>query len=143
VTEPLAVEETVVELLDRVTRSAYRNRDLHLPLSIRQRQRDAVHDIETVLSQPPEERLTLRKIAGEVGLSAYHVCRLFRRATGKALHEYRSQFRLRASLTQLLESTQPLTDIALDSGFSSHSHFTERFRHAFGETPSWVRKMRD
>lgn len=143
VTEPLAVEETVVELLDRVTRSAYRNRDLHLPSSITRRQRDAVHDIETVLSQPPEERLTLRKIAGEVGLSAYHVCRLFRRTTGKALHEYRSQFRLRASLTQLLESTQPLTDIALDSGFSSHSHFTERFRHAFGETPSWVRKMRD
>ena len=143
VIEPLAVEESVVELLDRVTRSAYRNRELHLLSSITRRQRDAAHDIETVLSRPPEEQLTLRKIAGEVSLSAYHVCRLFRRATGKTLHEYRSQFRLRTSLTRLLESTQPLTDIALDCGFSSHSHFTDRFQHAFGETPSWLRKMRD
>jgi AraC family transcriptional regulator len=138
-TEPLAVEETVVELLGRVTRSAYATRGVHLLSSITPRQRDTVHDIETVLSRPPEERLTLKGIARDVGLSPYHVCRIFRRATGKTLHHYRLQFRLRTALTQVLESTKPLTDVALDGGFSSHSHFTDRFRHAFGETPSLLR----
>jgi AraC family transcriptional regulator len=143
ITESLAVEEAVVELLNRVTRSAYATRAVHLPSSITRRQRDTVHDIETLLSRPPEERLTLKGIARYVGLSPYHVCRLFRRSTGKTLHHYRLQFRLRTALTQVLESTNPLTDVALDGGFSSHSHFTERFRQTFGETPSLLRTRLD
>ena len=141
-TEPLVVEETVVELLDRVTRSAYASRGIHLAPSISRRQRDTIRDIEIVLSRPTEERLTLKGIAREIGLSAYHVCRLFRRATGKTLHYYRLQFRLRTALTQVLESSKPLIDVALDGGFSSHSHFTERFRQAFAETPSSLRTAR-
>ena len=141
-TEPLVVEETVVELLDRVTRSAYASRGIHLAPSITRRQRDTIRDIEIVLSRPTEERLTLKGIAREIGLSAYHVCRLFRRATGKTLHYYRLQFRLRTALTQVLESSKPLIDVALDGGFSSHSHFTERFRQAFAETPSSLRTAR-
>lgn len=139
ITEPLVVEETVVELLDRVTRSAYAIRGVHHPSSTTRRQRDTVHDIETVLSGPPEERLTLKGLARDVGLSPYHVCRLFRRATGKTLHDYRLQFRLRTVLSEVLESSKPLTDVALDGGFSSHSHFTDRFRLAFGKTPSGLR----
>ena len=141
-TEPLVVEETVVELLDRVTRSAYANRCTHPAPSITRRQRDTIRDIEIVLSRPAEEHLTLKGIAREIGLSAYHVCRLFRRATGKTLHYYRLQFRLRTTLTQVLESSKPLIDVALDGGFSSHSHFTERFRQAFAETPSSLRTAR-
>src|SRR5215469_11009895 len=87
-TEPLAVEETVVELLDRVTRSAYANRCARPASSITRRQRDTIRDIEIVLSRPMDERLTLKGIAREIGPSAYHVCRLFRRATGKTLHDY-------------------------------------------------------
>jgi AraC-like DNA-binding protein len=33
----------------------------------------------------------------------------------------------------------PLADTALRLGFQGHSHFTARFRRAFGETPSAVR----
>jgi AraC-like DNA-binding protein len=33
-----------------------------------------------------------------------------------------------------------LIDIALDLGFSSHSHFTDIFRRTFGNTPSAVRQ---
>lgn len=139
ITEPLVVEETVMELLDRVTRSAYSSGGIHPPTSITRRQRDTIHDIETMLSRPTEERLTLKGIARDIGLSAYHVCRLFRRTTGKTLHHYRLQFCLRTALAQVLESTKPLIDVALDGGFSSHSHFTERFRRAFEETPSSLR----
>ncbi len=35
----------------------------------------------------------------------------------------------------------PLSEIALELGFQGHSHFTARFRRAFGETPSAVRAM--
>jgi AraC-like DNA-binding protein len=32
-----------------------------------------------------------------------------------------------------------LAQLALDLGFSSHSHFTTAFRHRFGETPAHFR----
>jgi len=139
--EPLAVEETVVDLLDRVVRSTYGCRHSYPP-KVSSSQRIAIHDIETILSRRPEQRVTLKVIAREVGLSPYHVCRLFRWVTGSKLHQYRLGLRLRAALTEVVESARPLTDIALDAGFSSHSHFTDSFRHAFGVTPSVARTVR-
>jgi transcriptional regulator GlxA family with amidase domain len=55
------------------------------------------------------------------------------------LHQYRQDLRLRWSLEGVIESRRPLVDIALDAGFSSHSHFTSSFRRQFAETPSRVR----
>jgi AraC family transcriptional regulator len=142
VIEPLAVEETVIDLLERVVPasnsrlwSAQRHR-------ISAYQRDKVHQIETILSRRADERITLRSIAREVDLSGYHVCRLFRRVTSKKLHHYRLQIRLRGALAAVTDTSKSLTDIALDAGFSSHSHFTELFRREFGETPSRIRAGR-
>jgi AraC family transcriptional regulator len=47
---------------------------------------------------------------------------------------------MRAALQRLCEPGVDLIDIALDLGFSSHSHFTESFRRSFGRTPSAVRE---
>jgi AraC family transcriptional regulator len=138
----LAVEETVVDLLDQVIRSAYAPFSTPVLTEVSSRQRATVHDLETLLSVRPGDPASLRSIADQVGLSAYHVCRVFRQVTGRKLHQYRSSLRLRAALTEVLESARPLTDIALDTGFSSHSHFTSSFRREFGATPSWLRTVR-
>lgn len=141
VAEPLAVEEIIVELLDRVLRSAYSGRTPSRP-DLSSSQRETVHNIETILSRNVDERIALGSIAREVGRSAYYICRLFRRVTGKRLCRYRLQFRLRTALAEVMESARPLTDLALDAGFSSHSHFTESFRREFDEVPSAVRAIR-
>src|SRR5262249_50036239 len=86
-----------------------------------------------------EERLTLKGVAREVGLSAYHVCRLFRRISGMRLQQYRLRLRLRAALSEVVGSRRSLTDIALDAAFSSHSRFTEMFHREFKMTPSSLR----
>jgi len=138
--DPLAVDEIVIELLDRVlrrTRTASSSSGSRPEID--RRHRYAVHEIETLLSDRVEDRLTLVGIARAVGLSAYHVCRLFRRVTGINLHQYRRRLRIREALTDVLESGCSLTDIALDAGFSSHSHFTDIFRQEFHTTPSSVR----
>ena len=138
--EPLAVEELVLDLLERVVRSAYETRQpAATGKEVDSRQRSTVHEIETILSRPIQERLTLTGIAREVGLSAFHVCRLFRRVRGTRLHQYLIRLRLRSALEEVARSCRPLTDIALDAGFSSHSHFTAAFRNEFGSTPSEVR----
>jgi AraC-like DNA-binding protein len=135
---PLAIEEAVVYLLERVVRSTYGTAHAQ-PHAIAPRQRDIVHHIELILSQRWGERMTLRDIASEAALSPYHLCRLFRRATGTTLHQYREKLHIRWSLESVIETRRPLVDIALETGFSSHSHFTSSFRREFGEAPSGVR----
>lgn len=137
--DSLAVDETVIELLDRVLRCTCGSRPPSDRREIARSHRHTVHEIETLLSQRVDDRLTLRGIAREVGLSAYHVCRLFRRVTGIRLHQYRVRLRVREALTDVVESSRSLTEIALDAGFSSHSHFTDTFHNEFNATPSSIR----
>ncbi len=142
VKEPLTVEESVVSLLDQVVRSAYKATANARPDTVGTKQRDIVHHIEYVLSRQWGEGLSLRDLANEVGISVYHLCRVFRRATGSTLHQYRQKLRVRWSLESVMESSRSLVDIALDAGFSSHSHYTSSFRQEFAQTPSSVRAGR-
>jgi len=139
-TDPLAVEEIVITLLERVVSSAYGT--CAARHTRYKEQNDVVHYLERVLSEQWAEDLTLADIAREAGMSLYHVCRMFRSATGTTLHQYRHELRLRWSLEGVIESRRPLVDIALDAGFSSHSHFTSSFRRQFALTPSRVRLRR-
>jgi AraC-like DNA-binding protein len=140
--DPLWVEESVVDLLEQVVDSVYQAAP-RPPWEIDRRQRTWVHDIETLLSRRCGERLSLAGIGDEIGLSGYHVCRLFHRQTGLKLHQYRLRLRLRAALAEVQDSKRPLTDIALDAGFSSHSHFSAAFGREFGVAPSALRAWRE
>jgi AraC family transcriptional regulator len=140
--EPLAIEESVVRLLERVLGMAYGRKPTPRLSSTASRQDEVVRNAELILSERWNERLSLRDIATEVGMSAYHLCRLFHRKTGIGLHQYRQQLRVRWSLERVAEVRMPLVDIALEAGFSSHSHFTSTFRQEFGQTPSSLRACR-
>jgi AraC-like DNA-binding protein len=80
----------------------------------------------------------LERVAREAHYSRFHLLRAFHARTGYTLHQYHLHLRLRRSLEPLLAGT-PVAEIALELGFQGHSHFTARFRRAFGETPSTVR----
>jgi AraC family transcriptional regulator len=83
--------------------------------------------------------MSLRELSQRCGLSVFHLCRAFHELTGRTIAGYRRQLRLRAALNTVRDSTRQLTDIALDAGFYSHSHFTAVFKREFGVTPSAVR----
>lgn len=139
VTDPLLIEETVLDLLEQVVRSAYRKAALTNFDVANSRQREMVHHVECVLSERWADSLSLSDVAEAVGISVYHLCRLFRRSVGITLHQYRQKLRVRWSLEEVTASHRPLVDIALDAGFSSHSHFTNSFHREFGYTPSQLR----
>jgi AraC-like DNA-binding protein len=75
-----------------------------------------------------------------VHVSPFHLARIFQQQTGVPVHRYLTQLRLRASLERLADGEEDLTTIALELGFSSHSHFTDAFRREFGQPPSEIRK---
>ena len=82
---------------------------------------------------------SLADIGRAVGASSFHMSRTFRRVFGRSIGEYREEHRLRAAMERLA-SRESLGLIALDLGYSSHAHFTYRFRRALGVTPRGFRR---
>jgi AraC-like DNA-binding protein len=86
------------------------------------------------------ENLSLAAIARAVHCSPFHLARLFREQSGVTIHQYRHRLRLREALRRILDGENDLSALALDLGFSSHSHLTDAFRHAFGAAPRVYRE---
>ncbi|HET9711379.1 MAG TPA: AraC family transcriptional regulator, partial [Pyrinomonadaceae bacterium] len=95
---------------------------------------------KTYLAAKMSERITLDDVARAVHASPFHLARIFQQQTGVPVHRYLTQLRLRASMERLAEGADDITAVALELGFSSHSHFTDAFRREFGRPPSKVRK---
>jgi len=92
------------------------------------------------LASAPGERRTLDDVARAAALSPFQLARAFRLVTGIGVHGYQTRLRLALAVDRLAGGEEDLTGLALDLGFSHHSHFTATFRGAFGLTPASVRK---
>jgi AraC-like DNA-binding protein len=93
-------------------------------------------DAQVLIAGSFTERITLDGLSRTLGVSPFGLCRAFRQATGGTLHQHLTGLRLATALEQLPRYRERLTDLALDLGFSSHSHFTQAFRTYFGHAPS-------
>ena len=91
-----------------------------------------------LLSEQDCDRHSLQEIARQVGASAVYLTQEFSRSEGIPLYKYQLRLRLKRALLEL-PHCDDITGLALDLGFSSHSHFTAMFRSAFGMTPSAYR----
>jgi AraC-like DNA-binding protein len=87
-----------------------------------------------VLAANPGRRWTLAGIAREVGVSPVYLTQIFAQAEGVPLYRYQMRLRLARAL-DLLGDCPDLAMLALDLGFSSHSHFTAAFRQHYGRSP--------
>lgn len=137
--DPLFIEEVAVRLLARVVAGAARAWDLERK-TCSPIQGDLAEAARTVLARDFREPVTLDEVARRTGSSVFHLCRTFRRYSGSTLHGFRHQLRLRTALERVAAPAGDLTELALDLGFSSHSHFTAAFRKAFGISPSAFRR---
>jgi len=84
--------------------------------------------------------LSLQVLANESGYSRVHFVRMFRAATGYSPHNYLLNLKLERARELLKTPSMSLIDIALDCGFSSHSHMSRLFHKIVGVTPSAYRR---
>jgi AraC-like DNA-binding protein len=96
-------------------------------------------DAKEALTSRFAERLTVADLSRSMHVSPYHLTRVFRRQTGTGIHEYLNQLRLRAALERIRDGHDDLASLAVEVGFSSHSHLSANFRRAFGDPPSMTR----
>ncbi|HEX6536751.1 MAG TPA: AraC family transcriptional regulator [Gemmatimonadaceae bacterium] len=94
---------------------------------------------ETIVARL-DTNLGLADVAASVGCSPYHLARLFRDETGFSLRQYRLHLRLAIAMQRLADGDENLGAMAVDLGFSHHSHLTESFRRHVGVSPGEVRR---
>lgn len=99
--------------------------------------RDRRRAVETALWIDANARndIDLTGAAKVAGLSSYHFLRVFAAVVGVTPHQYLVRARLRNAARLLVESEQPITDIALDVGFNDVSNFVRTFGRAAGASP--------
>ena len=77
--------------------------------------------------------------AEHVNLSYSYYSKLFHKVMGKRFNEYLTMVRIHAAERLLLSGDLTVTEIALATGFSSSSHFIEKFKKQKGITPKQYR----
>jgi AraC family transcriptional regulator len=71
-----------------------------------------------------------------------HFSRMFKRTFGVSPHAYVLRRRIERASRLMIESTTPLTEIALKCGFNDQAHLSKRFRQQTGTTPAaWRREQ--
>ena len=82
----------------------------------------------------------LSALAARVGLSTFHLHRLFARIAGETPKQYTLRLRISRGAALLLTSKSSILDIALSCGFKSHEAFVRAFRRRFEMSPSAYRR---
>ncbi|WP_049976240.1 helix-turn-helix transcriptional regulator [Azospirillum sp. B506] len=76
-----------------------------------------------------------RDLAAAAKLSCGYFCQAFKDSFGCPPHAYIVRRRVERAKELLESTTTPLSQIALDCGFSDQSHFSRIFRRVAGEAP--------
>lgn len=104
-------------------------------------QRLRIERARALLAGAPTARWDLGSLGRALRCSPFHLARQFRAATGETISRYGLRLRLGVALERLAKGEHDIAALAVETGFSHHSHFSARFRSVFGITPSEARKI--
>jgi AraC-like DNA-binding protein len=101
----------------------------------------AVQKARRYIDEHFSEGVSLTELAAHVSLSPYHLLRVFHAEIGLPPHAYLDNVRVRRA-EQLIAAGKPLAEVSAETGFSSQSHLTRRFRQIIGVTPGQYARRR-
>lgn len=94
-----------------------------------------IQQVCQTLLDNPGDTATAAEWAGKLAMGDKTFHRRFLQSTGMTFGKWRQQLRLMSSLTLLMQG-MPITQVALASGYDSHSAYTTAFSKKFGQPPS-------
>lgn len=94
----------------------------------------AVRRIREWLDAHSEQNVSVRSLADIVGLSAYHLVRVFHKHVGIPPHQYQKNIRV-LKARKLLVSGATISEVAYRAGFCDQSHLNRCFKTTLGVSP--------
>lgn len=103
------------------------------------REHDPVKRAIQLLRERLDQNLDLATIAREVGVSPHHLSRKVSAETGLTLQRHLRRLRIERACETLDSKRKNVTEVALEVGYQSLSHFAKAFREETGRSPSdWL-----
>ena len=134
VLSPFAVESELFLLLqEMIARHSYRP----APQISRQRHPAALQSACDLMHDCPNQALSQQTLADACGFSPGYFVRAFREQYGMTPHQYRLLCRIQYARQQIIKG-MPLSDIALQTGFTDQSHFSRVFKQFYGYPPGYL-----
>ena len=97
--------------------------------------RSAIQKALAFIEEKFADPLSLEAIAHQAYLSPNYFAELFKDRTGLSPWQYVTGIRIEQAKRLLVSTDKPITEIALDVGFSDSSHFAKVFKKQEGMTP--------
>ena len=99
-----------------------------------------VERVQRYIAAHFHEDVRLETLAELVGMTPVAFSRFFRQRTGHRLSDYIIEQRIGAAARQLVDSTQPISEICYDCGFNTLSNFNRLFKQRKGCSPKEFRE---
>jgi len=97
-----------------------------------------IRRVSQYLEEHYADQVSLEELAQLVGMSGFHMLRVFRNTTGFTPHAYQMHLRIEHA-KQLLIQGMSLAATAAETGFVDQSHLTRQFKRAVGISPGQYR----
>jgi AraC family transcriptional regulator len=88
------------------------------------------------------EAMPLQDLAARAALSPFHFARAFKTSMGVPPRAFVERRRLERASQLLADTTRPITDVAVETGFGTQSRLTTVFKRHTGFTPAAFRRGR-
>ena len=102
---------------------------------------DRIKKILSYIEDNYQNKITLNDIAGHIHLCESECTRLFKRHMNTTLFAFLQEYRIERSL-EFLQSGEPVSDVALNTGFSDPNYYSKVFAKIKGCSPREYRKHR-
>ena len=89
-----------------------------------------LYPVLSYINQNYRSPITLEQLAAQAYLSVPYLSKLFRKETGVSYLEYLTNIRLKAAVHDLIYTQEPVTRIAMNSGFSGIKTFNSQIGRA-------------
>lgn len=92
-----------------------------------------------VLLNNVQENISVKELAGELNVSPHHFSSIFKKWLGVSFTQFRNLAKVNYSLTLLLSTSLPISQIAGQLGFNDQAYFTNVFKQYTNITPNQFR----
>ncbi|NWK54840.1 helix-turn-helix transcriptional regulator [Verrucomicrobiaceae bacterium N1E253] len=97
--------------------------------------------VQYIVENATQEEMTIQRVLSYVGMSRATFSRHFQRAVGQNYTQFVHSIRLVTARNMLINTDDPITQIAYASGFSNISHFNRLFKERWSMTPRALRLL--